>query len=278
MKTPIKTIVLSVSMACLSSMAMADTDIMVDTDLTNTLATIAKQGLDGSALNLAINTGKVDASVTTTGEGFDLSTNHHHGFQVDAQSMNKLQGDIKTMALGASNNGTINLEQGSTTASQSVTLDGSFKAGVAGYVNHTDSETTALSDQTAGGGQASAGQSSSSYEEVDGGHHHGSSVSDESSSSNGSISGWYYNANNYYNTASEAFTAALAAGVEAEISTSSASSVASTASNYAAANVAFNSGDINASVNTTGFTNTLGNIETTAVGAVNTGAITVTVK
>ena len=277
MKTPIKTIVLSVSMACLSSVAMADTQIVVDTNLTNTLATIAKQGADGSALNLAINTGDVNASVNTAGEGFDLSKSHH-GFQVDAQSMNKLQGDIKTMALGASNNGTINLQQGSTTASQSTTLDGSFKAGVAGYVNHTDSETTALSDQTAGGGQASAGQSSSSYEEVDGGHHHGSSVSDESSSSNGSISGWYYNANNYYNTASEAFTAALAAGVEAEISTSSASSVASTASNYAAANVAFNSGDINASVNTTGFTNTLGNIETTAVGAVNTGAITVTVK
>ncbi|MGY5393202.1 hypothetical protein [Acinetobacter sp. NigerLNRRAM0016] len=276
MKTPIKTIVLSVSMACLSGMAMADTEIVVDTDLTNTLATIAKQGLDGSALNLAINTGDVNASVNTAGEGFDLSKSHY-GFQVDAQSMNQLQGDIKTMALGASNNGTINLQQGSSTASNAVTLDGSFKAGVAGYVNHADSETTASSDQTATGGQASGGQSSSSAEEYDHGWF-GSGASNESTSSGGSISGWYYNANNYYNTASEAFTAALAAGVEAEISTSSASSVASTASNYAAANVAFNSGDINASVNTTGFTNTLGNIETTAVGAVNTGAITVTVK
>ena len=277
MKTPIKTIVLSVSMACVSGVAMADTYIEVDTNLTNTLATIAKQGLDGSALNLAINTGDVNASVNTVGEGFDLSTGHHDGFQIDAQSMNKLQGNITTMALGASNNGTINLQQGSSSVTNTVTLDGSFKAGVAGYVSEADSQTTASSNQTGAGGQASGGQSSSSYEEESGGHH-GSEVSADEYSSGGSISGWYYNANNYYNTASNALTAAIAAGVEADISTSNASTAASTASNYAAANVAFNSGDINASVNTTGFTNTLGNIDTTAVGAVNTGAITVTVK
>jgi hypothetical protein len=277
MNTPIKTIVLSVSMACLSSLAMADTDIMVDTNLTNTLATIAKQGLDGSALNLAVNTGDVNASVNTTGEGFDLSKSHH-GFQVDAQSMNKLQGDIKTMALGASNNGTINLQQGSSVVTNAVTLDGSFKASMAGNKSYASTETTQETSLEAAAAQASGGQSSSSSEEEDGGYHHGSSASEEASSSGGSFSGWYLNATNYYNTASEAFNAALAAGVEAEISTSNISTAASTASNYAAANVAFNSGDINASVNTTGFTNTLGNIETTAVGAVNTGAITVTVK
>jgi hypothetical protein len=276
MNTSIKTLVLSISVACLSSVAMADTEISVDTNLTNTLATIAKQGMDGSALNLAINTGDVNASVNTTGEGFDLSKSYH-GFEIDGKSVNSLTGDIKTMALGAANTGTINLQQGSSTVSNTVTLDGSFKAGMAGSVSEAGSETTESSNQTAAGGQASAGQASSENEEYDHGWF-GSGSSSESSSSNSSISGWYYNANNYYNTASEAFTSAIAAGVEAEISTSNASSAASTASNYAAANVAFNSGDINASVNTTGFTNTLGDIETTAVGAVNTGAITVTVK
>ena len=277
MKTPIKTIVLSVSMACLSGMAMADTQIVVDTNLTNTLATIAKQGADGSALNLAINTGDINASVNTVGEGFDLSKSHH-GFEIDGQSINQLQGDIKTMALGASNNGTINLQQGSSVVTNAVTLDGSFKANMAGNTSYASTETSQDTTLEAAAAQASGGQSSSSSEEEDGGYHHGSSASEEASSSGGSFSGWYLNAANYYNTASEAFNAALAAGVEAEISTSNISTAASTASNYAAANVAFNSGDINASVNTTGFTNTLGDIETTAVGAVNTGTITVTVK
>lgn len=113
MNTPIKTIVLSVSMACLSSITMAGgnhhgsgggTVVSVDTNLTNTLNTISEQGLNGVALNLAVNTGDVNASVNTVGTGFGVSS---HPFELDAQSLNELQGDIKTTAIGAVNNGTI---------------------------------------------------------------------------------------------------------------------------------------------------------------------------
>lgn len=53
-----------------------------------------------------------------------------------------------------------------------------------------------------------------------------------------------------------------------------------TLSNYSVANVAFNSGAIDASVNTIteGTENNINGIKTSAIGAVNTGSITVTVK
>ncbi|KGT48193.1 MULTISPECIES: hypothetical protein [Acinetobacter] len=53
-----------------------------------------------------------------------------------------------------------------------------------------------------------------------------------------------------------------------------------TLSNYSVANVAYNSGALDASVTAAldGAENTINNIKTTAIGAVNTGSITVTVK
>jgi len=51
-----------------------------------------------------------------------------------------------------------------------------------------------------------------------------------------------------------------------------------TLSNYSAANIAYNSGSIDASVNTVGLVNRINGISTSAVGAVNTGGISVTVK
>ncbi|MFW2003135.1 hypothetical protein [Acinetobacter ursingii] len=50
------------------------------------------------------------------------------------------------------------------------------------------------------------------------------------------------------------------------------------ASNYAAANVAYNSGNIDATVNTIALGNRVDSVKTSAIGAAQTGAITVTVK
>ncbi len=74
----------------------------------------------------------------------------------------------------------------------------------------------------------------------------------------------------------------LDSGVEAAVSgavdTEYYQELNSTLSNYAAANLAFNSGSVDASVNTKGFKNTIDTIKTSAIGAANTGSITVTVK
>lgn len=276
MNTPIKTIVLSVSMACLSSVAMAGgnhgsgggTVVSVDTNLTNTLNTISEQGLNGVALNLAVNTGDVDASVNTVGTGFGVSS---HPFELDAQSLNELQGDIKTTAIGAVNNGTITLEQGNMTSGNGGQFAGSLSGYVKGSVSSATSETASGAEQAAAAKQAAE----SAYSE---GWHH--SVSDEAASHSSSASNSASNssASNYYSNATTAFSAAAEAGTNAAISGSNYEYYTSTLSNYAAANVAFNSGSIDASVNTTGFTNTLGDITTTAIGAANTGTISVTVK
>lgn len=276
MNTPIKTIVLSVSMACLSSVAMAGgnhgsgggTVVSVDTNLTNTLNTISEQGLNGVALNLAVNTGDVDASVNTVGTGFGVSS---HPFELDAQSLNELQGDIKTTAIGAVNNGTITLEQGNMTSGNGGQFAGSLSGYVKGSVSSATSETASGAEQAAAAEQAAE----SAYSE---GWHH--SVSDEAASHSSSASNSASNssASNYYSNATTAFSAAAEAGTNAAISGSNYEYYTSTLSNYAAANVAFNSGSIDASVNTTGFTNTLGDITTTAIGAANTGTISVTVK
>lgn len=276
MNTPIKTIVLSVSMACLSSVAMAGgnhgsgggTVVSVDTNLTNTLNTISEQGLNGVALNLAVNTGDVDASVNIVGTGFGVSS---HPFELDAQSLNELQGDIKTTAIGAVNNGTITFEQGNMTSGNGGQFAGSLSGYVKGSVSSATSETASGAEQAAAAEQAAE----SAYSE---GWHH--SVSDEAASHSSSASNSASNssASNYYSNATTAFSAAAEAGTNAAISGSNYEYYTSTLSNYAAANVAFNSGSIDASVNTTGFTNTLGDITTTAIGAANTGTISVTVK
>ena len=277
MNTPIKTIVLSVSMACLSSIAMAGgnhhgsgggTVVSVDTNLTNTLNTISEQGLNGVALNLAVNTGDVNASVNTVGTGFGVSS---HPFELDAQSLNELQGDIKTTAIGAVNNGTITLEQGNMTSGSGGQFAGSLSGYVKGSVSSATSETASGAEQAAAAEQAAE----SAYSE---GWHH--SISDEAASHSSSASNSASNssASNYYSNATTAFSAAAEAGTNAAISGSNYEYYTSTLSNYAAANVAFNSGSIDASVNTTGFTNTLGDITTTAIGAANTGTISVTVK
>ena len=185
MNTPIKTIVLSVSMACLSSITMAGgnhhgsgggTVVSVDTNLTNTLNTISEQGLNGVALNLAVNTGDVNASVNTVGTGFGVSS---HPFELDAQSLNELQGDIKTTAIGAVNNGTITLEQGNMTSGSGGQFAGSLSGYVKGSVSSATSETASGAEQAAAAEQAAE----SAYSE---GWHH--SVSDEAASHSSSAS------------------------------------------------------------------------------------------
>lgn len=281
MNTSIKTIVLSVSVACLSSVAMAGgghgsggTVVSVDTNLTNTLDAISKQGLNGVALNLAVNTGDVDASVNTTGNGSYMSS---RPFEFDAQSINDLQGDIKTTAIGAVNNGTITLEQGNRTSGSG----GEFSKELSGYVKHSVSNATTNTES--GAEQASAAHQAASAHQAaesaysEGWHH---SISDEASNHSGQAnhSANSGSASNYYLNDTTDFSAAGEAGMSSAISGSHYEYETSTLSNYAAANVAFNSGSIDASVNTTGFDNTLGNITTTAIGAANTGTITVTVK
>ncbi|VTX87392.1 MULTISPECIES: hypothetical protein [Acinetobacter] len=66
------------------------------------------------------------------------------------------------------------------------------------------------------------------------------------------------------------FTADYAAGLNSYID--------GAASNYAAANVAYNSGNIDATVNTIALGNRVDSVKTSAIGAAQTGAITVTVK
>jgi hypothetical protein len=273
MNTSIKTLVLSISVACLSSVAMADMNVSVDTDLTSTLSTISKQGTDGSALNLAINTGDVNASVNTAGTGFEFST---HPFETTG-SVNQLQGDIKTTAIGAANTGVISLEQGSSMIKSGGAFNGNLTAYLKADKSYMNTEATSGAEEAAAGGHASGGQQAVDNDSTTVGHWY-ESTSDESSSSNGSISGYENSASNYATSATTAFTAAIDEGMAASVVSSHYAEAAATASNYAAANVAFNSGSIDASVNTSGFTNTLGSIETTAVGAANTGAITVTVK
>lgn len=280
MNTSIKTIVLSVSMACLSSVAMAGggyhhgTVVSVDTNLTNTLDAISKQGKNGVALNLAVNTGDVDASVNTIGKGSYMSG---HPFQYDSTSINVLQGEIKTTAIGAVNNGTITLEQGNMTSGSG----GEFSKELSGYVKHSVSSATTNTasgaEQSSAAHQAASAHQAAESASSEGWHHSVfAEASNHSNSANHSASN--SDASNYYLNDTTNFSAAGEAGMNAAISGSHYEYDTSTLSNYAAANVAFNSGSIDASVNTTGFDNTLGNITTTAIGAANTGTITVTVK
>lgn len=78
--------------------------------------------------------------------------------------------------------------------------------------------------------------------------------------------GWHSNSSSY----GSAFNSAYGANFE--------NTLDETLSNYSAANIAYNSGSIDASVNTAGLVNRINGISTSAVGAVNTGGISVVVK
>ena len=200
MNKTITTIALSV--AFLSSAAMAN-NVHVDTGLQGTLALLTQYAKNGTALNLAINTGNIDATVKIDGRYNSLN---NVGDKVS----------VETSAIGAVNTGSINLQQGNFSAVTAGTFSKTFDA-----------------DKNA-------------WHEVEGWHNEKSSELESSVSSTLNTS--------YYDQFSK------------------------TLSNYSAANLAFNSGAIDASVNVDGKVNHIDGIKTSAIGAINTGSITVTVK
>ena len=200
MNKTITTIALSV--AFLSSAAMAN-NVHVDTGLQGTLHLLSQHAKDGSALNLAINTNKIDATVNIDGRYNSLN---NVGDKVA----------VETSAIGAVNTGSINLQQGNFSAVTAGTFSKTFDA-----------------DKNA-------------WHEVEGWHNEKSS--------------------------------GLESSISAGVNTSYYDQFSKTLSNYSAANLAFNSGAIDASVNVDGKVNHIDGIKTSAIGAVNTGSITVTVK
>lgn len=202
MNKTIKTIALSV--AFLSGAAMANAqEVTVNTGLQSTLAVLANQAKNGTALNLAINTNNIDATVNTAGRYNDLES------VGDAIA-------IETSALGAVNTGSINLQQGNLSALNTGTFDTTLDA------------------------ERSAARSLEEWR---------SEASSEIESS-----------------------------ISTALNIDTYDQFSETLSNYTAANIAFNSAAIDASVNTSGFENHIEGIKTSAIGAVNTGSITVTVK
>ncbi len=200
MNKTITTIALSV--AFLSSAAMAN-NVHVDTGLQGTLALLTQHAKNGSALNLAINTNNIDATVNIDGRYNSLN---NVGDKVSAE----------TSAIGAVNTGSINLQQGNFSAVTAGTFSKTFDA-----------------DKNA-------------WHEVEGWHNEKSS--------------------------------GLESSISSTLNNSSYDQFSKTLSNYSAANLAFNSGAIDASVNVDGKVNHIDGIKTSAIGAVNTGSITVTVK
>ena len=200
MNKTITTIALSV--AFLSSAAMAN-NVHVDTGLQGTLQLLTQHATNGSALNLAINTNNIDATVNIDGRYNSLN---NVGDKVSAE----------TSAIGAVNTGSINLQQGNFSAVTAGTFSKTFDA-----------------DKNA-------------WHEVEGWHNEKSSELESSVSSTLNTS--------YYDQFSK------------------------TLSNYSAANLAFTSGALDASVNVDGKVNHIDGIKTSAIGAINTGSITVTVK
>ena len=200
MNKTITTIALSV--AFLSSAAMAN-NVHVDTGLQGTLQLLTQHATNGSALNLAINTNNIDATVNIDGRYNSLN---NVGDKVAAE----------TSAIGAVNTGSINLQQGNFSAVTAGTFSKTFDA-----------------DKNA-------------WHEVEGWHNEKSS--------------------------------GLESSISAGVNTSYYDQFSTTLSNYSAANLAFNSGAIDASVNVDGKVNHIDGIKTSAIGAVNTGSITVTVK
>ena len=200
MNKTITTIALSV--AFLSSAAMAN-NVHVDTGLQQTLTILSQHTKNGSALNLAINTNNIDATVNIDGHYNSLN---NVGDKVAAE----------TSAIGAVNTGSINLQQGNFSAVNTGTFSKTFDA-----------------DKNA-------------WHEVEGWHNEKSS--------------------------------GLESSISSTLNNSSYDQFSKTLSNYSAANLAFNSGAIDASVNVDGKVNHIDGIKTSAIGAVNTGSITVTVK
>ena len=200
MNKTITTIALSV--AFLSSAAMAN-NVHVDTGLQGTLQLLSQHAKNGSALNLAINTNNIDATVNIDGRYNSLN---NVGDKVSAE----------TSAIGAVNTGSINLQQGNFSAVTAGTFSKTFDA-----------------DKNA-------------WHEVEGWHNEKSS--------------------------------GLESSISSTLNNSSYDQFSKTLSNYSAANLAFNSGAIDASVNVDGKVNHIDGIKTSAIGAVNTGSITVTVK
>ena len=200
MNKTITTIALSV--AFLSSAAMAN-NVHVDTGLQGTLALLTQHAKNGSALNLAINTNNIDATVNIDGRYNSLN---NVGDKVAAE----------TSAIGAVNTGSINLQQGNFSAVTAGTFSKTFDA-----------------DKNA-------------WHEVEGWHNEKSS--------------------------------GLESSISSTLNNSSYDQFSKTLSNYSAANLAFNSGTIDASVNVDGKVNHIDGIKTSAIGAINTGSITVTVK
>lgn len=220
MKNTIKTIALSVAFLSGTGVAYAqETDVEVDTGLQATLDSISQQVANGSALNLAVNTADVDASVDLEALA-DVTTDA-------TEAISSLEGTIETTAIGAANTGSISIEQGSLST---VTLD---------TLNETlDSEYTDLTSLT---DNVTSGEDVSEYEES-------ADISDTLSTA---------------------------------LDTSFSEEINETLSNYSVANIAYNAGAIDASVSaiTEGTEATINNsITTTAIGAVNSGSITVTVK
>ncbi|MEZ2901593.1 hypothetical protein ACBQ24_02340 [Acinetobacter terrestris] len=220
MKNTIKTIALSVAFLSGTGVAYAqETDVEVDTGLQATLDSISQQVANGSALNLAVNTADVDASVDLEALA-DVTTDA-------TEAISSLEGTIETTAIGAANTGSISIEQGSLST---VTLD---------TLNETlDSEYTDLTSLT---DNVTSGEDVSEYEES-------ADISDTLSTA---------------------------------LDTSFSEEINETLSNYSVANIAYNAGAIDASVSAIaeGTEATINNsITTTAIGAVNSGSITVTVK
>ena len=220
MKNTIKTIALSVAFLSGTGVAYAqETDVEVDTGLRATLDSISQQVANGSALNLAVNTADVDASVDLEALA-DVTTDA-------TEAISSLEGTIETTAIGAANTGSISIEQGSLST---VTLD---------TLNETlDSEYTDLTSLT---DNVTSGEDVSEYEES-------ADISDTLSTA---------------------------------LDTSFSEEINETLSNYSVANIAYNAGAIDASVSAIaeGTEATINNsITTTAIGAVNSGSITVTVK
>ena len=201
MNKTITTIALSV--AFLSSAAMAN-NVHVDTGIQQTLTLLSQHTTNGTALNLAINTNKIDATVNIDGRYNSLN---NVGDKVAAE----------TSAIGAVNTGSINLQQGNFSAVNTGTFSKTF-----------DADKNAWSELE-------------SYRSSD-------------------------------------YSSDVESSISSKINTSSYDQFSTTLSNYSAANLAFNSGAIDASVNVDGKVNHIDGIKTSAIGAVNTGSITVTVK
>lgn len=184
-------------------MANPGNHVTVDTGLDATLAAVSQHAKNGTALNLAINTATVDATV-----------NVHGGYN----SLNNV-GDkiaVETSAIGAVNTGSINLQQGNLSAVNTGTVEKTF---------------------------------------------------DAEKSAERSLEQWR----------SEG-SSAFESSISASLNTDTYDQFSETLSNYTAANLAFNSAAIDASVNIGGRVNHIDGIKTSAIGAVNTGSITVTVK